>query len=44
MIKVLIFGCGGLLGRVLADLAQGSDDIEVAARLMGNINLLRTIF
>ena len=31
MIKVLIFGCGGSMGRVLADLAQGSDDIEVAA-------------
>jgi 4-hydroxy-tetrahydrodipicolinate reductase len=31
MIKVLIFGCGGSMGRVLADLTQASDDIEVAA-------------
>ena len=29
--KVLIFGCGGSMGRVLADLAHGSDDIEIAA-------------
>jgi len=31
MIKILIFGCGGAMGRALADLAQGNDDIEVAA-------------
>ena len=31
MIKALIFGCGGSMGHVLADLAQGSDDIEIAA-------------
>ena len=31
MIKALIFGCGGSMGRVLADLAQESDDIEIAA-------------
>lgn len=31
MIKVLIFGCGGSMGRVLADLVGGTDDIEVAA-------------
>ena len=31
MIKMLIFGCGGSMGRVLADLAQASDDVEVVA-------------
>ena len=31
MIKILIFGCGGSMGRVLADLTQASDDIEIAA-------------
>ena len=31
MIKVLIFGCGGSMGQVLADLAQNSEDIEIVA-------------
>lgn len=38
MIKILIFGCGGSMGRVLADLAQGSDDIEIAAGVDASID------
>lgn len=31
MIKILIFGCGGTMGRVLADMAANDNDIEIAA-------------
>ncbi len=31
MIRILIFGCGGTMGRVLAETAAASDDIEIAA-------------
>jgi len=31
MFKILIYGCGGTMGRVLADMAQAASDIEVAA-------------
>ncbi|MCG6930435.1 MAG: 4-hydroxy-tetrahydrodipicolinate reductase [Desulfofustis sp.] len=31
MIRILICGCGGYMGRVLADLSSAAEDIEVAA-------------
>jgi len=31
MIKILIYGCGGTMGRVLADMAQSSDHAEIVA-------------
>ncbi len=31
MTRILIFGCGGTMGRVLADMAAASSDIEIAA-------------
>ncbi len=31
MFKILIYGCGGTMGRVLANLVQASSDIEIAA-------------
>ena len=31
MVRILIHGCGGAMGRVLADMAQASPDIEIVA-------------
>ena len=31
MVRILIHGCSGTMGRVLADMAQGSPDIEIVA-------------
>ena len=31
MVKILIYGCGGTMGQVLANLVQASSDIEIAA-------------
>jgi 4-hydroxy-tetrahydrodipicolinate reductase len=31
MVRILIHGCGGTMGRVLADMAQTTPDIEIAA-------------
>ena len=31
MVRILINGCGGAMGRVLADMAQASPDIEIVA-------------
>lgn len=31
MVRILIHGCSGTMGRVLADMAQASSDIEIAA-------------
>ena len=31
MFKILIYGCGGTMGRVLANRVQASSDIEIAA-------------